>query len=276
MRSSKTSLAQGFKRQSIHASGVSIGLNASSRLICERGQWLIHNERKSCTIRFKRQDRSLHQAICRLISSPIKSSAAQLDVQLRALALPRNYGQTQKLNPVANAPNLVLLERDRFGRRLWLHPEAAAALAGMRAHALRAGVELEVISAFRSQAYQSQLIARKRARGQSTEQILQASAAPGYSEHHSGCAVDFVDANSEPLTASFADGSSFKWLTASAHRFGFFMSYPENNLHGVLYEPWHWCYRLKNNSTQLRKQALSARRARKSVVHFVRTLAKQG
>ena len=35
--------------------------------------------------------------------------------------------------------------------------------------------------------------------------------------------------------------SMFDWLTAKAARFGFSMSYPRGNPHGIVYEPWHWC-----------------------------------
>ncbi|MBK7960075.1 MAG: D-alanyl-D-alanine carboxypeptidase family protein [Bdellovibrionales bacterium] len=30
------------------------------------------------------------------------------------------------------------------------------------------------------------------------------------------------------------------WLTENASRFEFQLSYPRNNDHGIIYEPWHW------------------------------------
>ena len=32
------------------------------------------------------------------------------------------------------------------------------------------------------------------------------------------------------------------WLVANAVRFGFALSYPRDNPHGIAYEPWHWCW----------------------------------
>jgi LAS superfamily LD-carboxypeptidase LdcB len=82
---------------------------------------------------------------------------------------------------------------------------------------------------------------RKLAAGQTVAQILTVSAPPGYSEHHTGRALDLTAAGCEPLTEAFEALPAFTWLAAQAEQFGFVMSYPRNNPHGVVYEPWHWC-----------------------------------
>ena len=41
----------------------------------------------------------------------------------------------------------------------------------------------------------------------------------------------------------FARTPEFRWLKKQAGRFGFQLSYPRNNPHGIAYEPWHWCWR---------------------------------
>ena len=69
------------------------------------------------------------------------------------------------------------------------------------------------------------------------------NAAPGYSEHHTGCAVDIATPGSRPLTEEFEDSQAFRWLTDNAGKFGFSMSYPRNNPAGFIYEPWHWACR---------------------------------
>ena len=33
---------------------------------------------------------------------------------------------------------------------------------------------------------------------------------------------------------------AFAWLAANAGAHGFHMSYPRDNPHGIVYEPWHW------------------------------------
>ena len=41
----------------------------------------------------------------------------------------------------------------------------------------------------------------------------------------------------------FEKEPAFFWLTENAGKFQFYMSYPEKNGFGIIYEPWHWCYR---------------------------------
>ncbi len=137
---------------------------------------------------------------------------------------------------------LVTIGSDIHGRTQWLQPRAARALAGMREAAANAGVELQIVSAFRSIEYQLGIVERKRARGLSIDEILRVSAAPGYSEHHTGRCVDFTTPGFEALEEEFERSSAFAWLQRNASRFGFVLSYPRGNVHGIAYEPWHWCW----------------------------------
>ena len=105
------------------------------------------------------------------------------------------------------------------------------------------GIQLQVLSAFRSIDYQHQLIARKLDRGDPPSQILQVVALPGYSEHHTGCALDIVTTDYPELTENFELSAGFAWLSHSAHQFGFSLSYPRDNPSGFIYEPWHWCFK---------------------------------
>jgi D-alanyl-D-alanine carboxypeptidase len=66
------------------------------------------------------------------------------------------------------------------------------------------------------------------------------NAAPGYSEHHTGQAVDVASPGTRPLTAEFDSSAAFAWLQANADRFGFSMPYGRGNRFGFEYEPWHW------------------------------------
>ena len=113
----------------------------------------------------------------------------------------------------------------------------------MRASALDDGVVIDVVSAFRSASYQLGILQRKRERGESIEQILAVSAAPGYSEHHSGRALDLTTPGYPALEEAFEHSPAFAWLMREAGRFRFHLSYPRDNRHGIAYEPWHWCWR---------------------------------
>lgn len=140
------------------------------------------------------------------------------------------------------APLLARAARDRFGRSHWLQPAAARALAQLASAARAEGIALEVVSSFRSMRDQSRIVARKLAQGQDIAQILAVNAPPGYSEHHTGCAVDFAVPGAPLLTEAFEDSAAFAWLSAHARRFGFRLSYPRGNPEGFVYEPWHWCF----------------------------------
>ena len=80
------------------------------------------------------------------------------------------------------------------------------------------------------------------------------SAPPGFSEHHTGYAIDFCDADTPETCATFdvnfAGTPAGKWLIANGAHYGFEMSFPRATDacaaaagrpdQGVAYEPWHW------------------------------------
>lgn len=159
-----------------------------------------------------------------------------------ALGVPRDYGRARKLRMQREPMQLVPVGPDIHGRTQWLQPRAARALTRMRAAAARANVELQVVSAFRSIEYQLGIIERKLARGLPMDEILCVSAAPGYSEHHTGRCVDLTTPGFEALEEEFERSSAFAWLQRNAAEYGFTLSYPRGNVHGIAYEPWHWCW----------------------------------
>ncbi|MBN8482514.1 MAG: M15 family metallopeptidase, partial [Xanthomonadales bacterium] len=138
---------------------------------------------------------------------------------------------------------LVAIGPDVHGRMQWLAPRAAAAWKRMRASARADGIELGVVSAFRSAEYQLGIVRRKLERGQAIDEILRVSAAPGYSEHHSGRVLDLTSPGYADLEEEFERSPAFAWLDEHAAHFGFHLSYPRGNRHGIAYEPWHWCWR---------------------------------
>jgi D-alanyl-D-alanine carboxypeptidase len=121
-----------------------------------------------------------------------------------------------------------------------LTPDAAGQWRAMVAAALADGVTLMIVSGFRDIEYQAMLIRKKINAGQDIAAILKVNAAPGYSEHHTGQAVDIATPGSRPLTEEFETTAAFGWLEANAGQFGFSMSYPRDNPWGFIYEPWHW------------------------------------
>ena len=137
---------------------------------------------------------------------------------------------------------LELAELEVTERKHFLAPEAAQAWFELKAAAANDGILLRVVSAFRSVERQAELIRRKCAGGESLEEILSVCAFPGYSEHHSGRAVDLAEPGGPLLNESFEKTEAFAWLSKRAHEFGFFLSYPGGNQQGYQHEPWHWCF----------------------------------
>lgn len=167
----------------------------------------------------------------------------------RALGVPADYGTTRGLRPVREPAELVGIGRDIHQRPQWLAPPAARAYLRLRTAAAIDGIELQVVSAFRSATYQLGIIRRKLERGQTMAEILAVSAAPGYSEHHSGRAVDLTCPGFPALEEVFEQSPAFGWLGKHAGRFGFRLSYPRDNPHGIAYEPWHWCWHARRART---------------------------
>ena len=164
----------------------------------------------------------------------------RLRERLHALGLDEGYGQRVGLPLVPEPAALACAGFDRYHRPLWLTASATRAWRSMQRAALGEGVVLEAISGYRSHDYQLGIFERKLARGQSVAQILAVNAAPGYSEHHSGQALDLGTPGEPPAEESFERTTAFAWLRANAGGFGFSMSYPRDNPHGIVYEPWHW------------------------------------
>lgn len=165
---------------------------------------------------------------------------ARIETLHRRLGIPTDYAARTGLSLQPEPETLVTVIGGSGERRHRLTPTAAARWAQMEAAAERDTVRLLLVSAFRSVEYQAGLIERKLARGLGIDEILRINAAPGYSEHHSGRAVDIGTPEQEPLIEDFENTEAFAWLQRNAHRWGFVLSYPRANRHGINYEPWHW------------------------------------
>jgi len=158
------------------------------------------------------------------------------------LGVPERYGQDTMLCLCEEPAELVLTELDIHGREQQLTPQACEAWHRMKAAAAQEDVTLLLISGFRSVDYQAALIRRKLEAGRDIAQILRVNAAPGYSEHHTGRAIDIGTPECPGLEEDFETTPAFAWLQARAQDFGFRLSYPRNNTLGISYEPWHWCF----------------------------------
>jgi D-alanyl-D-alanine carboxypeptidase len=159
---------------------------------------------------------------------------------LRELGVPTSFSTTAAMPVQPEATDLVSVGTDIYGREQRLAPTAARCWKAMLAAAQEQGVILQLVSGFRSVGYQRQIWDRKLAAGQTVPEILRVNAPPGYSEHHTGRAIDVTTPGCEPLTVEFEATAAFAWMLEQAGVFGFSMTYPRDNRYGVIYEPWHW------------------------------------
>ena len=156
------------------------------------------------------------------------------------LGIPSDYGRDPRRPRFAEATELTDVEANVVGTMQRLAPDTAAAWHEMKARAAGDGVQLLLVSGFRSIRHQADIIRRKLAAGQSIGAILAVNAAPGFSEHHTGRAIDIATPGTRPLTTDFESSGAFSWLQANAGAFGFRMPYGRGNRFGFDYEPWHW------------------------------------
>ncbi|MGM0212644.1 zinc D-Ala-D-Ala carboxypeptidase [Enterococcus sp. AZ109] len=140
--------------------------------------------------------------------------------------------------------------------------------------ASEAGYPLVIVSAYRSVAAQQEVFSTNVNSLMSSQGLTEADAIaktketitePGYSEHHTGLAVDIVDQewyNTYPnqvLDASYGSQPGAQWIAENAPEYGFIIRYPdgEEDITGITYEPWHIRYVGKENAEYITKNNLT-------------------
>src|SRR4051812_8175962 len=108
-----------------------------------------------------------------------------IDKELFAdLGIPADYGRDPRRPTYADAADLEEVEPNIVGKAQRLAPMTARSWRQMKHTAALAGVELLLVSGFRSIRQQTDLFRQKLAAGRDIEAILRVNAAPGFSEHH--------------------------------------------------------------------------------------------
>ena len=152
------------------------------------------------------------------------------------LLLNKNFALPMDYAP----PDLVTM-----GDGKQLRAEAAAAFTRMRIAAGNERLTLVVRSAYRD--YWSQRVTHADFLSRfSRESAERQSARPRHSEHELGLAVDVLQryVSGALGTASFEYSREYAWLLEHGHEYGFILRYPRDtrDIHGYIYEPWHWRY----------------------------------
>ena len=139
--------------------------------------------------------------------------------------------------------DLISIGKDIYGREQFLDSNAANAFFKMKNNAKKDFINLKFISGFRSFDDQRGIIQRKLNANQPIELILKENKLPGYSEHHTGEAIDLISKELNSLSIDFENSKEFNWLEKNANSYGFYLSYPNDNKEGIMYEPWHWMFK---------------------------------
>ncbi len=152
----------------------------------------------------------------------------------------QKYSRTYFLNE-----NFVPLKISKIDERYvlpgrkdqYFHGDAVEFLTDMLDEAAEDGHDIKILSAYRSFDEQQAL------KGQYTQVYGSGSNAfsadQGYSEHQLGTTVDLSDVTTGGTYPTFAQTEAYAWLLKNAYRFGFILSYPEDNGF-YIFEPWHW------------------------------------
>ena len=148
------------------------------------------------------------------------------------------YGVTHYHYLDCDKTSLVLVNND--GIRV--HEKCKLAFDKMAQSALNNGIVLEIVSGYRSSKYQIEVFKHKflDKDNPTIEEFckrIKVSAPAGYSEHHTGLAIDINSVEDD-----FAGTKEAWWLEENAPKYGFELSFPRNNTQGLSYEPWHWRY----------------------------------
>lgn len=127
-----------------------------------------------------------------------------------------------------------------------VHQNVYPALMTLISAAKQDGIDLSIVSAYRSYDHQRRIWENKWGAASNTDtekakNILRYSSFPGTSRHHWGTDIDF---NSVALDywSSAKGRTTHRWLANNAPKFGFCQVYAPGRNKGYSDEPWHWSH----------------------------------
>ena len=136
-------------------------------------------------------------------------------------------------------------------------PETAEAYKRMKSDAAQNGLSIQAASTYRSVSYQEGLYNSYLNRDPQSV-VDTYSARPGYSEHHTGMAIDFI--GSFGSLNDFANTKEYPWVRDNCHKYGFIIRYTAANqwITGYKDEPWHLRYVGVSVATDMKNKGVSS------------------
>ena len=153
---------------------------------------------------------------------------------------------TNKNHPIDSGyvpANLTIVNVNSNGTQ-YLRPEAASELAKMFAAAHKDGIDLYLVSGYRSYAqqlalYNTYVSTDGKALADSYDAI------PGACEHQLGLAVDLSDDNRDhDIDDSFESTTAYQWLLNHSYEYGYILRFSrgKESITGIAYNPWSFRY----------------------------------
>ena len=137
--------------------------------------------------------------------------------------------------------NLELLDNSYAKSGIYLVKEAKDNIERLISDAKNDGMNIRVISAYRSYSYQENLY-NNYVKNDGVENADTYSARPGYSEHQTGLVVDITRAFDD--FNNFENTNEYNWMLENAHNYGFILRYPKDkeDITTYSFEAWHYRY----------------------------------
>ena len=152
-------------------------------------------------------------------------------------------------------------EIDLYGEDINLRKEAHDAFIAMRKAAKEAGIDIKIVSSYRSFDRQAAIFERKYIRFteeqgmeplEAIDKIIEYSTIPGTSRHHWGTDIDITDGSVKTegdvlVAEKFSEDGPFAdlkaWMDENSKTYDFHLVYTdEPKRRGFKYEPWHYSY----------------------------------
>lgn len=156
--------------------------------------------------------------------------------------IPYIFPEEEELLCVLENKNRSYLVKDGT---VFLRPEALDALNRMMADfAAQGGPRtLNVVAGHRTRDFQQHLFDQSAA-ANGLEHARRYVAQPGYSEHHTGYALDLSLYFSNGTSRNFDGTGDYRWIADHAADYGFVLRYPDGkeDVTGIAYESWHYRY----------------------------------
>ena len=148
-----------------------------------------------------------------------------------------------------------------YGQDINLRKAAHDAFIDMKKAAYQDGIDLKIVSSYRSFERQQAIFERKYLAYtqddgmeplEAVDKIIEYSTIPGTSRHHWGTDIDITDGHHKTegdvlVSEKFKAGGPFEtlknWMDENSFKFDYYLVYTDNpKRRGFKYEPWHYSY----------------------------------